>query len=65
MKPPAGPPITATIDAQGRLALRDESMQELGLELGSAVSLRAADACGLGRDPAYMNSGETKYRDET
>ncbi len=65
MKPSAGPPITATIDAQGRLALRDEPMQELGLELRSAVSVRAADACGLGRDLAHMNSGETKYQDET
>lgn len=41
MKTPAGPPITAKIDEQGRVALQPNSMQELGLHPGADVSLRS------------------------
>ncbi len=41
MPSPAGNPITAIIDEQGRLRLPDEYVQDLGLEPGSAISLRA------------------------
>ncbi len=40
MKPPTGPLKTAAVDAQGRLVLPPDSMRELGLQPGSAVSLR-------------------------
>src|SRR5512135_340975 len=41
MQSPDSKHIVATVDAQGRLTLPPEHMQELGLEPGSAVSLRA------------------------